>query len=95
MSSSESLDRTVGGGEAGDRTVSAEVATAPPRVLITGGGQPDAAELAALIVALTPGRSGPPGTGPPAWRRAAMLEGVGGAAILSSADLEVAAARQR
>jgi len=83
------------GSEAADRTASVEVATAPPRVLITGGGQPDAAQLAALVVALTPGRSDPPETGPPAWRRAAMLEGVGGSAILSPADLEVAAPRQR
>lgn len=64
-----------------------------PRIEIVGGGQPDPAELAALVLALTPV------TGPaddrvrsvertPAWRRAALLEGVGGAApVVSASDL--------
>jgi hypothetical protein len=73
----------------------AEVAAPPPRMVITGGGRPDAAQLAALVVALTPGRSSPPGTGPPAWRRAALLEGIGGATNLSPGDLEVSSPRRR
>jgi hypothetical protein len=58
--------------------------------VVTAGGVPDVEQLAALVVALTPG--GEPATlpGPPAWRRAALLEGVGGASILAPSDLEVA-----
>lgn len=66
-----------------------------PRIVITGGGGPDPAQLAALVVALTPQPGAPPETGPPAWRHAALLEGVGGPAILAPADLEVASPRGR
>ena len=96
MSGRGATDPIRNGSEAADRTTSgSEAATAPPDVVITGGGRPDATQLAALVVALTPTRSNPAGTGPPAWRRAALLEGVGGSAILSPADLDVAAPRRR
>lgn len=66
-----------------------------PRIAITGGGEPDAAQLAAIVVALTPQPGAPQETGPPAWRHAALLEGVGGPAILAPADLDVASPRGR
>jgi hypothetical protein len=79
MSGSETPDRTVSGSEAPDRTGS--------RIVVTGGGEPDPAQLAALVVALTPSSGGTPDPGLPAWRRAALIEGVGGASMLAPSDL--------
>jgi hypothetical protein len=64
-----------------------------PRLVVTGGGEPDPAQLAALVVALTPLQTPPPEPGPPAWRHAALLEGAGGPAILTPGDLDVASPR--
>jgi hypothetical protein len=60
-----------------------EATTAEPtaRIEVVGGGQVPAEHLAALAVALTPtggdGTGDPQQPGPPAWARAALLEGVG------------------
>ena len=74
---------------------------APPlAVRVVGGGQPTDEQLAALLVALTPA----PAAAPPspaatatgtrttmaAWSRAALIEGVGGAAAARPADLDTA-----
>jgi hypothetical protein len=51
------------------------------RIAVVGGGPVPAEHLAALVVALTPtggdGPADPEPPGPPAWARAALLEGVG------------------
>ncbi len=77
----------------GVRAGSTEVGAPPQRMAVTGGGEPDPAQLAALVIALTPPPAARRETGPPAWRHAALLEGVGGPAILTHGDLEVAAPR--
>jgi hypothetical protein len=65
----------------------------PPaaRVEVRGGGAPTAAQLAALVVALTPsgGSDGLDEGRPalPAWTAAALREGVGAAQVLAPADL--------
>ena len=63
-----------------------------PSVVVTGGGEPSPEELAALVVALTPVvvaevADEMPDTGPRGWRRAALIEGVGGRAPVSYPDL--------
>lgn len=73
----------------------AEAGTPRPRFVITGGGEPAAEQLAALVVALTPAPAKPPGAGPAAWRHAALLEGVGGPSILAPRDLDVASPHGR
>lgn len=55
-------------------------------------GNPTAAEVAALVVALTPAGGDPAAegtTGPtlPSWTHAALLEGVGGPTVYAPADL--------
>jgi hypothetical protein len=69
-----------------------ESATAPPLALrVLAGGEPTDEELAALLVALTPtGDDAPAVEGPPAWTRAAILEGVGGRPAASPTDLPTA-----
>ena len=67
-----------------------------PQVRVTSGGVPGPEQLAALVLALTPG-GGPdpadevdadPGVPTvPAWTRAALLEGVGGRRAVSAPDL--------
>jgi hypothetical protein len=51
------------------------------RIEVVGGGEVPADHLAALVVALTPTSADVPADpdhgGPPAWARAALLEGVG------------------
>lgn len=48
------------------------------RVEVVGGGTPDAGQLAAIVVALTPtGGGDEPEPAAPAWARAALLENVG------------------
>lgn len=59
------------------------------RLVVTGGGQPDPGELAALVVALTTAAPAPVPTDPPAWLQAALIEGVGEATVLSPPDLDV------
>jgi hypothetical protein len=81
------------GGDVPDPT--GEAAHRGPRIVVTAGGVPDVTQLAALVVALTPGGEPEPLPGPPAWRRAALLEGVGGASILAPSDLEVASRGRR
>jgi hypothetical protein len=58
---------------------------------VTGGGAPSAEELAALTIALTPvaGDDSAPddGTQASGWRRAALVEGVGGRNAASLPDL--------
>ena len=59
-----------------------------PRIRIVGGGRPTPAELAAIVVALTPvGVEERTGSGPPPWRRAAILEGLGREPVSSAADI--------
>ena len=67
------------------------------RIEVVAGGVPDDAEIAALVLALTPRPAPPaeeptdgPGAGPPAWARAGLLEGVGGRPAASPADLAAA-----
>lgn len=53
-----------------------------------GGGGPSAAELAAIVVALTPVEvEETVEEGPPSWRRAAILEGLGRQPVSSAADM--------
>ena len=65
--------------------------TTPPPIVVTRGGRPDDAALAAVVVALTPQPAPAAPAGIPAWRHAAMLEGVGNPAVLAPSDLEIAA----
>ncbi len=68
--------------------------TPPVALRVLGGGAPSPEQLAAVIVALTPtaGDDETPAR-PPAWTRAAMIEGVGGRTPTSPADLDVSANR--
>lgn len=63
--------------------------SAGARIVVTGGRQPSAEEIAALVIAL--GAVGVATTGETvtvnAWRRAALVEGVGGARVLAPANL--------
>jgi hypothetical protein len=65
-----------------------------PRYVVTGGGEPSRDELAAVVVALTPvavvARDAGPAR-PPAWTRAALVEGVGHRTLVSAPDLDAAA----
>lgn len=69
---------------------------AAPRVAVLRGGRPSDEEVAAIVVALTP--AAPPAEispeadsqATPAWRRAAILESVGGAPLSSAADVHAA-----
>lgn len=60
-------------------------------IRIVGGGRPSAEQLAALVVALTPTPPSPAEETAPVredpWRRAALIEGVGGRPPTSPADL--------
>ena len=61
-----------------------------PAFAITGGGEPSAEELAAIVVALTPvaiDEDAGPDDVPRGWNRAALIEGVGGRASASLPDL--------
>lgn len=60
---------------------------------IVGGGEPTPGQLAALVIALTPagdGGAGAPATAPAPWRRAAVIEGVGGRPPVSPTDIDLA-----
>lgn len=74
---------------------STEAGRPPQRIAVTGGGEPDPAQLAALVVALTPPPAARREAGPPAWRHAALREGVGGPAIVTPSDLDVTSPRGR
>ena len=57
---------------------------------VTGGGEPSAEELAAITIALTPvagDDEADDGTQASGWRRAALVEGVGGRNAASLPDL--------
>ena len=62
-----------------------------PDIVVTGGGEPTPEQLAALAIALTPvaGDDGDaaPDNVPRGWRRAALIEGVGGRPSASLPDL--------
>ena len=64
-----------------------------PEIVVTGGGEPSPEELAAVVLALTPvvvpAEEGDdaPGHVLTGWRRAALLEGVGGRPAVSHPDL--------
>jgi len=60
------------------------------RVEIVAGGQPPAAELAALVVALepAPGGSEVAGTVVAAWTRAALTEATTATTVCTPSDLE-------
>ena len=66
-------------------------APTPPRYVVTGGGEPSAEELAALMVALTP-VAGPAedDDAAPAWVDAALQEGIGRRPFVSADDLAAA-----
>ena len=58
------------------------------RLVVTRGGEPTPEQTAAMVLALTairPTRSVQPAA--PGWQRAALHEGVGGAAAVSAPDL--------
>lgn len=62
-----------------------------PSIVVTGGGDPTPEQVAAVVLALTP-VAGPsqddePDTVPRGWRRAALIEGVGGRPSASRPDL--------
>jgi hypothetical protein len=73
-------------------TSAADEETVQPAIVVTGGGEPTPAELAAIVVALTPvavadeGAVGPDSR-PSGWGRAALIEGVGGRPAVSRPDL--------
>lgn len=71
-----------------DDATGAEPASAH-RIEVVGGGTPTDAELAALVVALTPVATGDGPRSPqvPAWARAALLENVGGRRPSRPSDL--------
>lgn len=60
-----------------------------PSIVVTGGGDPTPEQLAALVIALTPAAGGEeePDEVPRGWRRAALIEGVGGRPSASLPDL--------
>lgn len=62
-----------------------------PDIVVTGGGTPTSEQLAAVVIALTPvavpDRDEAPDTVPRGWRRAALIEGVGGRPSASLPDL--------
>ena len=65
--------------------------TDAPSIVVTGGGEPTPEQLAAVVLALTP-VAGPdqapePDPVPRGWRRAALIEGVGGRPSASLPDL--------
>ncbi len=65
---------------------------APPpgrgRIEVVAGGRLSDAEVAALVLALTPGAPDAPAEeAVPAWRLAGLLEGVGGPTALDAPDL--------
>ena len=61
-----------------------------PDIVVTGGGEPTPEQVAALVIALTPvaadGEAAPDDV-PRGWRRAALIEGVGGRPSASLPDL--------
>lgn len=63
----------------------------PPDIAVTAGGEPTAEQVAALVIALTPvagpGQDDAQDTIPRGWRRAALIEGVGGRPSVSLPDL--------
>lgn len=75
--------------------MSNDAADAPltPDIVVTGGGEPTPEQVAALVIALAP-VAGDGGDGdaapdevPRGWRRAALIEGVGGRPSASLPDL--------
>ena len=60
-----------------------------PSIVVTGGGEPTPEQLAAVVIALTPVADGDEGDDdvPRGWRRAALIEGVGGRPSASLPDL--------
>lgn len=68
-----------------------DLSITPDRIVVTGGGTPTAAELAAVIVALTPGTSSDDAehaaTDRSAWLEASLLEGVGFRPFVSVTDV--------
>jgi hypothetical protein len=70
----------------------AEETPVQPAIVVTGGGEPTPAELAAIVIALTPvvvaDQDEATPDGPPnGWGRAALIEGVGGRPAVSLPDL--------
>ena len=60
-----------------------------PSIVVTGGGEPTPEQLAAVVIALTPVAvdDGDDDNVPRGWRRAALIEGVGGRPSASLPDL--------
>lgn len=61
-----------------------------PSIVVTGGGEPTPEQLVAVVIALTPVAPDPaaaPDDVPRGWRRAALIEGVGGRPSASLPDL--------
>ena len=64
-----------------------------PRYEIVGGGEPSAAELAAIVLALTPvavETDEPSDEEPSGWQRAAIWEAVGRRNFTSADDIDAA-----
>lgn len=59
------------------------------RIEFVQGGVPSPEEVAAVVIALTPvdGGDADGDAGPPPWRRAAILEGIGARPLGSAPDL--------
>lgn len=59
------------------------------RVEFREGGVPSPEEVAAVVIALTPvdGGDADRDAGPPPWRRAAIIEGLGGRPVSKAWDL--------
>ena len=85
-------DAGQGPGDAAPADPPGEVAPqdASARIVVTNGGLPDAAELAALVVALWPAHPVDADTGPSPWRHAALLEAAGRPRIPSPGELAIA-----
>lgn len=62
-----------------------------PSIVVTAGGEPTPEQLAALVIGLTPvaapDEDDEPDNVPRGWRRAALIEGVGGRPSASLPDL--------
>lgn len=59
------------------------------RIEFVQGGVPSEEEVAAVVIALTPvdGGDADRDAGPPSWRRAAIIEGLGGRPVSNARDL--------
>lgn len=57
------------------------------RIVVTGGGDPTAEQIAAVVIALAPTTVETVAAGPAPWHHAALLEGIGSPNVPAPADL--------